>query len=384
MDPPELLRVGYWWSEKKTKKFNVSEFAKHCRENGLELVKLNLEQPLEQQGPFSAIVHKLSDLLVKADLGDPQAKQICQHFQAYVNAHPEMVVIDPVDNVRKLLDRYKQYQLVQESPFGLNDYVFTPAFVELTTNNIKINAQKLKDANVPFPIVVKPLLAHGTSLAHQMTLVFCESGLRDIVPPCVAQTFICHSAILYKTFIIGKNFYVIERPSLKNFRAKEHPSIFFDSHDISKPHSASPLNQLDAEDSSCGKMVPDPERLKWIAQVLQKELGLGLLGIDVILDSHTGRYAIIDMNTFPGYEGVDNVWQAMCDLIVDQIKVHKLKASPNSPSNCSKAFDTATEDSGIDTSDSCDEKKKIVRAVRRQHSRANNLPTVTPPVRMPM
>lgn len=31
-----------------------------------------------------------------------------------------------------------------------------------------------------------------------MSLIFNEEGLKDVDPPCVAQTFINHGALLYK------------------------------------------------------------------------------------------------------------------------------------------------------------------------------------------
>lgn len=59
-----------------------------------------------------------------------------------------------------------------------------------------------------------------TNRSHvQMSLVFSENGLDDIRPPCVAQTFINHSAKLYKLFVLKKQYFMVERPSLKNFEA---------------------------------------------------------------------------------------------------------------------------------------------------------------------
>lgn len=50
-----------------------------------------------------------------------------------------------------------------------------------------------------------------------MSLVFCENGLDDIKTPCVAQTFINHSAKLYKLYVLKNQYFIVERPSLKNF-----------------------------------------------------------------------------------------------------------------------------------------------------------------------
>lgn len=36
-------------------------------------------------------------------------------LQAYVEAHPDIVVLDPVENVHKLLDRHTQYKLATKA-----------------------------------------------------------------------------------------------------------------------------------------------------------------------------------------------------------------------------------------------------------------------------
>ena len=45
---------------------------------------------------------------------------------------------------------------------------------------------------------------------------------------------------------------------------------------------------------------PDAEKLRSLTIRLQQTFGLDLFGIDVIIENVTGRYAIIDINTFPG------------------------------------------------------------------------------------
>lgn len=52
-----------------------------------------------------------------------------------------------------------------------------------------------------------------------MAIVFNEGAVKDCEPPCVAQTFIPHDAVLFKIFVIGSKYFVVERPSLKNFYA---------------------------------------------------------------------------------------------------------------------------------------------------------------------
>ena len=89
-----------------------------------------------------------------------------------------------------------------------------------------------------YVIVCKPSVAHGSKMAHQviktckksinlkltfcsvqMSIVFHEGAVKGCEPPCVAQTFIPHDAVLFKIFVVGKKHFVVERPSLKNFYA---------------------------------------------------------------------------------------------------------------------------------------------------------------------
>ena len=45
---------------------------------------------------------------------------------------------------------------------------------------------------------------------------------------------------------------------------------------------------------------PDADKLRSLTIRLQQTFGLDLFGIDVIIENVTGRYAVIDVNTFPG------------------------------------------------------------------------------------
>ncbi|KAH7641771.1 inositol-tetrakisphosphate 1-kinase [Dermatophagoides farinae] len=372
---PDSKRVGYCWSERKGQKINVEELAENFAQNGYEFVKIDLDKDLEQQGPFDAIIHKLSDLLYQIDT-DEQARHQIKAFENFIEAHPEIIVIDQLKNVSKILDRYHQYKIIKESDLAKEDGVFTPTFVEMTSTNVDENLHKLEAANVKFPFVCKPLRAQGTRFAHKMSIIFDENSLQSINPPCVAQTFINHNARLYKLFIIKDKYFVIERPSIKNFKPDKHyETVHFDSHDISKPYSSSSLIELDEDERSNPIIEPEKERLDRIVKVMFEELGLYLLGIDVIIENETGRYAIIDMNTFPGYDGVDNFPGQFCRILVDEIKQARMayyQANSSAKdhhqqqvhSNNNGIYTNIDFDSGIDTSDSCDEKKNPPRSNR--------------------
>lgn len=174
-------------------------------------------------------------------------------------------------------------------------------------------------------------------------------------------------------------------------RVPDYDTVFFDSHDISKPHSSSALTELDDHDGQDSNTEDEPssEWLNRIVKVVRSKLDVALFGIDVIMERGTGRYAIIDMNLFPGYDGVDNFLEELRDLVVDEIKTKKdssnqsaLLQSGDDLSSSAKIKPVSTLDtekhhdidSGIDTSDSCDEKKNkplaVAKVVKRQHSKS--------------
>ena len=74
-------KVGFWASDKKCLKINVSELEDHLRVQGFQLIKIDLNAPLEPQGPFAAIIHKLADVMVRAQQSDKLAQKQIQLFE---------------------------------------------------------------------------------------------------------------------------------------------------------------------------------------------------------------------------------------------------------------------------------------------------------------
>lgn len=272
-----------------------------------------------------------------------------------------MVVLDPIDNVRKLLDRYVSYSVIHESGF-LGDWMSVPPFTKLPNDTSPEDmAVKLHEAGVQYPLVCKPLVAHGSRKAHEMSLVFNEHNLNDIKTPCVAQTFVNHSALLYKVFIVGDYHCVVERPSLKNFYASDRAILHFDSQHISKADSRSELSILDPCDQHLEPIRPDPEKLTDIVCAVRKSLGMSLLGVDVVIENDTGRYAVIDVNAYPGYDGFPNFFDALIVLMEDAIGAGPTTRFPDLDPGFNRLRSPldVDRDSGFDTADSCDERGRM-------------------------
>uniref|UniRef100_A0A096LUI3 inositol-1,3,4-trisphosphate 5/6-kinase n=1 Tax=Poecilia formosa TaxID=48698 RepID=A0A096LUI3_POEFO len=218
-------------------------------------------------------------------------------FQDYIDAHPETIVLDPLPAIRTLLDRCKSYQLVhriEKCMQVLDERICSPPFMVLNTECTPDVLEQIKLQGLTFPFICKTRVAHGTN-SHEMAIIFSEEDLKDVKPPCVIQSFINHNAVLYKVFVVGDSYTVVERPSLKNFPAgpAERKSIFFNSHNVSKPESSSDLTSVGLCVSFFG-----------VRTGAGKSLNINSMNYELLKNNQTGQHAVIDINAFPGYEGV--------------------------------------------------------------------------------
>ncbi|XP_019717094.1 inositol-tetrakisphosphate 1-kinase-like isoform X2 [Hippocampus comes] len=210
-------RVGFCLSDKKRRRMNLDGFAEFCADHGVEVVEIDFTQPLEPQGPFDVIVHKLSDVIVEAE-HDKQSKQLLVDFQSYVSAHSKIVLLDPLPAMTQILDRFTSYRIMSKLHNSLRDWhICSPPYLEVhSASDMPSVQQKVMTQNLSFPLICKTRVAHG-SLSHEMSLIFSEASLSEIQPPCVLQSFVNHGAVLHKVFVVGERHFCVERPSLKNF-----------------------------------------------------------------------------------------------------------------------------------------------------------------------
>uniref|UniRef100_A0A3P8U7J9 Inositol-tetrakisphosphate 1-kinase n=1 Tax=Amphiprion percula TaxID=161767 RepID=A0A3P8U7J9_AMPPE len=285
-------------------------------DNALVEVSIDLTQPLVPQGPFDIIVHKLSDVIVEFSL-------CVFHVQSYVSAHPSTILLDPLPAMTQLLDRFASYRIMSKLHNSLRDWrICSPPYLEIhSATDLTSIQQTLAAQNLSFPLICKTRVAHG-SLSHEMSLIFSVGSLADIHPPCVLQSFVNHGAVLHKVFVVGDRHYCVERPSLKNFPSGpcDRETIFFNSHQVSKPESSSDLTALD-EEMPC---LPPPsfEAVAALVRELRAQLGMALFGVDIIINIHTHTLTVIDINIFPGYEGVPQFFSSLLSHIKSVLDKH--------------------------------------------------------------
>lgn len=315
-------RVGFWLSDKKRRRMNLDAFAEFCAGHGVEVVEIDLTQPMLPQGPFDVIVHKLSDVIVEAE-HDSQAQQLLANFQSYVSAHPSTILLDPLPAMTQLLDRFASYRIMSKLHNSLRDWrICSPPYLEIqSASDLQSIQQALITQDLSFPLICKTRVAHG-SLSHEMSLIFSAGSLADVHPPCVLQSFVNHGAVLHKVFVVGDKHYCVERPSLKNFPSGpcDRKTIFFNSHHVSKPESSSDLTALD-EQMPC-LPPPSSEAVAALVGELRAQLNMALFGVDVIINIHTHTLTVIDINIFPGYEGVPQFFSSLLSHIKSVLDQH--------------------------------------------------------------
>uniref|UniRef100_A0A665VKU8 Inositol-tetrakisphosphate 1-kinase n=1 Tax=Echeneis naucrates TaxID=173247 RepID=A0A665VKU8_ECHNA len=298
--------------QKKKKKKCVSQ--KKKKKINLFLRSIDLTQPLAPQGPFDVIVHKLSDVIVEAE-HDSQSQQLLSNFQSFVSAHPNTVLLDPLPAMTKLLDRFASYRI-------MNWRICSPPYLEVhSASDLSSIQHAVMAQGLSFPLICKTRVAHG-SFSHEMSLIFSVGCLADIHPPCVLQSFVNHGAILHKVFVVGEKHFCVERPSLKNFPSGpcDRETIFFNSHQVSKPESSSDLTALD-EQMPCLPPLSS-QAVAALVRELRAQLGMALFGVDVIINIHTHTLTVIDINIFPGYEGVPQFFSALLSHIESVLDKH--------------------------------------------------------------
>lgn len=287
MASPSRFTVGYALTSKKIKSFLQPKLQFHARSKGLVFVAVDCERPLEEQGPFDVILHKIS--------GEGWQRQL----KAYKQKHPEVVVLDPPEHIRKVYNR--QSMLQEVAALNLHDNrgkVGVPKQLVVTGDPASIS-DRVAEAGLKFPLVAKPLLVDGTAKSHELSLAFNKACLSELETPLVLQEFVNHGGVLFKVYIVGDTVKVVRRFSLPDVHEGEPGK----SGVIPFPRvscAAASADEADL-DPSVGELPPQ-EMLNSLSRELRSRLGLSLFNLDVIRDGGNGNhYYVIDINYFPGY-----------------------------------------------------------------------------------
>ena len=308
------LRVGLCLARSKREKLKLpSSIFQLCQDNSIEIIDIDLDAPLDAQGPFDIILHKILEFR-----GEDKEKGefYKDKFIHYISNH-KMRLIDPISTCELLTNRFQTMDAVTRCEFSsrIGKRVFVPKFyyLEDLKDNLASTEKMISSSGLVYPIIVKHFMAASFGkVAHEMSIIFGPEGLNDIKTPCFLQQFHNHDGYMVKIYTVGTKFYLCKRPSIKDLFPGNYPTIHFHSGNISKRGKQSPLHSSGSGETNVVNNDPtllEEDVVNELLQRLNKEFEFTLLGIDVIIDKDTGNYGIIDINYFPGYDGVKELFQ---------------------------------------------------------------------------
>ncbi|PHT87728.1 hypothetical protein T459_09834 [Capsicum annuum] len=262
----DRFRIGYALAPRSVSSFIQDSLLLHAKQRGVDLIKIDLDKPLVQQGPFDSVFHKLYD--------EEWKKQL----EEFSILNPTTIIVDPIESIEKLHNRVSM----------------------LDADAVAAN-QGMK-----FPLIAKALLANATADAHQMFLALNKEGLNGIKPPIILQEFVNHGGIIFKVYVAGDHVKCVKRKSLPDINEEK----LGNSENLIPFSMISYFADNEQSDESLAKLMeaaemPPSSFVNEVSKQLRHALKLHLFNYDMIRDSRVeNRYLIIDINYFPGYAKV--------------------------------------------------------------------------------
>ena len=291
------MKIGYCGSQGKWDRMNWNEFILYCNNNNVEIKYIDLDKSIEEQGPFDLILHKITYSMKESDLNS--LNQI-KNLENYIKNHPEIIFLDDLNSVSLTLDREKLNLALSSIEWPKDIKISSPKAQMLYSNDknqIEYTIQNLK-----FPLLVKPKGACSTDESHHLRLVSSSKSLETAIIPSLLQEYINHGGIVYKIYTIGDHLEVGARPSTRDILPGEELILDFHSQkpNINNGLWTNPLN--------LSNITYPIENFQKISKILRKSLNMQLIGFDILID-HENNYWIVDVNYFPGYKNVNNLWE---------------------------------------------------------------------------
>lgn len=326
-----VLVIGYIMKKSREEDFaKRGAFPIYPSKDSLIFVPLSFELPLSLQlQEVDMVLHKITDEIVKIDpncsINFPKGISFSAgmfEIIRFVEEHPDFCIMDPFKNIYPLLDRLQiQKILVRLQELGAEGKPKLRAPYSLKVDNFHDGEldKHLAEANLSFPLIVKPQVACGVADAHNMALVFQIEEFSNLsVPlPAVLQEYVDHGSKIFKFYVIGDKVFYAVRDSMPNARFLKSSSggeaLTFNSLKTLPVATKEQQLQTGVQDSK----LLDANLVEEAAKFLKGLLGLTIFGFDVVVQEGTGDHVIVDLNYLPSFkevpdsEAVPAFWDAV-------------------------------------------------------------------------
>ncbi|MCO5584750.1 hypothetical protein L7F22_038682 [Adiantum nelumboides] len=307
--------IGYALLEKKKRSFLQDSLVLRAQREGIRFIPIDLQRPLASQGPFHAILHKLSSSSWDVQLAE------------FSLSHPHVLIVDPPQYIDRLHNRISMLQAVADlqtacpsSPLPSSSSVQVPTQCVFHGGEAEEERSALLE-RLHFPVIAKPLLVDGSANSHAMSLAFNAQSLAKLKPPLVLQEFINHGGVIFKVYVAGEHVQCVRRKSLPDvsqtdIKDAREPLSFCQISNTSSSNSSDDPDLQDVE-------LPPSDFISKIASGLKKALVLRLFNFDIIRDVQApNRYYIIDINYLPGYAKMPEYEMIMTEFFLSLVKEH--------------------------------------------------------------
>ncbi|OMO69664.1 Inositol-tetrakisphosphate 1-kinase [Corchorus olitorius] len=280
------------------------------------VMKPSREEDFAKLEEADAILHKATDEIVSIELNSSSEPSYrityttgMQELQRYIESQSHCLEVDPLNSIYPVLDRLKILQIL----LGLEDLnkegrckIRAPHFLKVNDFNEPDLVQRLQDAKLSLPSIVKPQVACGVAESHSMAIVFRVEDFKGLsVPvPAIIQEYVDHSSTLFKFYVLGEEVFHAVKKSIPNAdilmksseRTDLRPLLF----DSLKSLPTATANQH----SGFENLSLDLGLVKEAAEWLRRMLGLNIFGFDVVIQEGSGDHVIVDVNYLPSFKEV--------------------------------------------------------------------------------
>ena len=207
-----------------------------------------------------------------------------------------------------------------------------PSFISVSDNHI---------SGLPsFPLVIKPICTENKQMAIVTNIMSLQHFRRTVCRSVVVEEYIPHNDTILKIGLIGKDIFVVRRPSMPNLLDHNKESLVQLSIDlmgefvhldvaeggyvtfksmITKRRECYSSNKLD----NCDDL--DQDMVKMIVSTVSRILRLELLGVDILISNRDKSMFIIDINIFPGFKNIQEKEKLLTGFLIEEATKRMLK-----------------------------------------------------------
>ena len=199
--------------------------------------------------------------------------------------------------------------------------------------NVNISDNEVVSDLPSFPLIVKPICTENKNMAIVTNLKSLQHYRGTISSTVVVEEYIPHNNTIFKVGLIGKNIFVVRRPSIPNMFEHSRESLMKLSADLkgefvaldSEPGGYVTFESTTTKRKECyssNKLDEctdiDRDTIKLVVNTISRILKLKLLGVDILISNQDQSMYIVDINVFPGFKNIQDKEKLLTNFLLEE------------------------------------------------------------------